>query len=246
MGTEQQGGRVHPRLVWAGTALAVLGLVGISVGIIDSSWWWSVAGVVVLVVGAVVAWRAGVRSDGRVEDPAAEVDDVVHGTTRSPGSRGMALSPEGRARSAELDGRRRALELAAHEAPRPGPTRASAVVLLLVTLFLLGAQWELYPLEYPGQTNATRALGVDIVVGIVGLRLITSPDASHRVASTVAVVAGLALVLNGWLAAHDETSTAAVEVVVGVLVCVSAGAVLAWDVRRSGSAAVTSVPPSDA
>lgn len=234
MGTEQQADRVHPRMVWAGTALAVLGLVAVSVGIIDTSWWWSLAGIAVLVVGALWAWRAGLRSDGRVDDPGAEVDDVVHGTPRSSGSNSLALSDTARERTAALDHRRLALERAAHEAPRPGPTRAAAVVLLLVTVFLTVAQWEIYPLEFPGQANATRALGVAIVVGVVGLRLITSPDTSHRVASTVAVVAGLALVLNGSLADHDETSTAAVEVVVGTLVCVSAAAVLAWDSRSPG------------
>ena len=110
--------------------------------------------------------------------------------------------------------------------PRPGLTRPAGWLLLLVTVFLVVAQWELYPLERPGQTNAVRALGAAIVLGFVGMRMASANERPPRLAALVSIVVGVALVLNALVADHDVGATAGSEGVWGVLACLAGIVVL--------------------
>ena len=95
---------------------------------------------------------------------------------------------------------------------------------MMVTIVLMVSQWELYPLELPGQSNATRALGCAIVIGLAGMRIIEGGALQPHTVSVVAtVVAGTLLTLNGAFADHARTATVAVEVVCGLFCVLCAG-----------------------
>ena len=219
---------VRPRAVWAGMILAIAGAGMACMGGVRLSWAWSVAGALLLVIGAGVAWRAGILRDTHSGDPRTELDQVARGGVRQGTSPGETLSSDAARRTSRaMDRRRLLLERAAHTAPRPGLVRPAAGLLLLAAVFLLVSQWELYPLELPGQTNAGRALGCAIVIGACGMHVLESgPRRPHRVAGASSAVAGLLLLLNGVLADHDARAVAAVETVVGLLICLAGAVVL--------------------
>jgi hypothetical protein len=189
------------------------------------SWWWSLAGVVVMAIGGSTALAAGVLHDvqgaGGVR---AELRDLREGNVHQGVVAGETRStPAARRTSLELDRRRVALEQAARVAPRPAPVRPAAGTLLLIALFLVVSQWELYPIGIPGQDNAMRSLGCAIVLGLTGLRVLTAvPGQRHRISAGLAALAGLLLLLNGLLASHDRLSTGVAEVICGVLAVVAA------------------------
>lgn len=221
---------VRPRWVWGGTLTSLAGLGAVSVGVVVLSWVWAVVGLLTTVAGALLAWWAGVLRDVHTSGPLDEVDQVTHGTVRrgvAPGDT-VPLGSGARERVAGVEVRRRELERRGWTAPTRPPTRPAGVLLVLVAVFLLVAQWGLYPLERPGQTNAVRALGAAVLLGLVAARLFAVTDRVPRVSTAVGASVGVALLLNGALARHDRTATAAAEVVCGVLVCLVGAALLLW------------------
>lgn len=219
---------VRPRWVWGGTVISIVGLALLSVGAVLLSWPWSVLGGAIAVAGAVVAWRGGVLYDVHTSAALSEVGQVAHGTVHegvAPGQT-VATSAAARRRTTEVERRRRRLESAAMMSPRPGPTRPAGWLLLLIAVFLTVAQWALYPLERPGQTNAVRALGAAIVLALTGMRLISAVSRPPRVAALVCIVVGLALLANAVFAEHDVDATAASEGVCGALAVVAGAVVL--------------------
>jgi hypothetical protein len=217
---------VRPRRVWVGTLVALVGCIVIAVGVILTSWPWTVVGGVVLLAGGVVAYRGGVMYDARSGGLRPELTGLVRGRERrgvAPGD--MVTAPRAVETSRRVDRRRRRLERAAASAPRRIPVRPTGGVLVLVAMFLLVSQWELYPLELPGQTNATRALGCAIVVGLSGMRVLEAgAGRSHTAPALATLASGGLLILNGAVADHARTATAAVEVACGVVCVVCAGA----------------------
>jgi hypothetical protein len=233
---------VRPRRVWGGTAVALVGCGILAVGGVSTSWMWALPGVVVLVVGATVAYRGGILYDARSGGLRPELSQTIHGQARqgtAPGD--MVADPRAVASSRRVERRRRRLERAAASAPRRVPVRPTGALLVGVAVFLLVGQWELYPLELPGQSNATRALGCAIVVGFAGMRVLESgPGRAHTVSALAAVSAGALLVLNGLLADHDRSAVAASEVVCGVVSALCAGVlVVAAHTRRTTPSAGT-------
>jgi hypothetical protein len=223
---------VRPRWVWGGVLITLLGLAAVAVGVVVLSWTWSLGGVVAAAAGAAVAWRGGVLHDARGGLHGA-AHEVVRGSVHPGVAPGATLSGPAISRDAvATEQRRRRLERAAATGPRPPDAAPAGGVLVLLTLFLTVAQWELYPLERPGQDNAVRALGAAIVLGAAGLRMLTARSRPHVLAAGLSVAAGCALLANGVLASHDVVSTAAAEGVCGVLAAGCGVAVLAVS-RRS-------------
>lgn len=138
----------------------------------------------------------------------------------------MIDDPEVRQRSRELDRRRRALERASHDAPRGPLAPLGAIVLVLVALFLLVAQWAIYPLGRTSQDNALRALGVGVVAGLAGLRILVGRPARHRVAALLALLAGVGLLVSALVLPHEIGATRVEEVVSGALVVLGAAVAL--------------------
>lgn len=223
---------VRPRWVWGGTGLLVAGAIVIGIGVDLTSWPWSIGGLVVLALGTVTAGRGGILDDfhgrGSVR---TEIRNVVEGNVRPGVTPGICHStPRSRRRVRRLGEQRTALERSSTEAPRPSPVGPAAVTLLLTALFLLVAQWELYPPELPGQVNATRSMGCVVVLGVAGLRMLTAqPGHRLRLSSAAAGLVGLLLVLNGVMAPHDRLATAVFETVCGLLACAAAAVVVAHE-----------------
>lgn len=218
------GRRVRPRLVWGGTLVAVLGCCAAAFGGVATSWTWTLAGGALLGAGALAAYSGGVMRDTS-SGVRSELAHLIHGQDRhgvAPGD--MVTSPQAVTSARRVDRRRRRLEHAAATVPWRFPVRPTGGALVIVTIILLVSQWELYPLELPGQSNATRALGCAIVVGIAGMRIIEA-GAGHRftVSIAAAAVAGILLTLNGALADHARTATAAVEMTCGLTCAICAG-----------------------
>lgn len=215
---------VRPRWVWAGTALAVAGVVVGGIGATFPIWWLVGVGVVLLLVGAVLALKAGVLYDVRGSDPGSEVGSVVHGDVHEGVVPGETRStPAARERAVAVSDRRRALEWRAGHGDGPGTVRPAGAVLLLLCGLLVAAQWSIYPPEHPGQDNALRALGCGILIGFVGLRFCTAqPGSTHRIASALGALGGLLLVANAVLAPHVLWGTSALEVCAGVVALAAA------------------------
>lgn len=191
-------------------------------------------GLVLAVLGAALL-RLGIRHGERHDAPSPARDatdrvgarrlDPRRTTAEGHESRvpaRMIDDPEVRQRSRELDRRRRALEQASHDAPRGPLAPLGASVLVLVAVFLLFAQWEIYPLGRTSQDNALRSLGVGVVSGLAGLRILVGRPARHRVAALLALLAGGALLFSAFVFPHEIHATRIDEGVSGVLVVLAA------------------------
>lgn len=219
---------VRPRQVWAGLGLALLGAALIGLGVALTSWPWSIAGLVVLLAGAGVGIRGGGLYDVHSGSARAEIGQVIHNEEHEGVAPGDTVD-DGRVRhtSRALDERREALLRERHEAPRPPLAQLGALVILLVAVFLLFAQWEVYPLGETGQDNGLGALGVSIVAGLAGLRILLGQPERHAIAGGLALVAGIGLLLQAVLLDHDLATTVAVEATCAALIVLGALAALA-------------------
>jgi hypothetical protein len=91
-------------------------------------------------------------------------------------------------------------------------------MLLVAAAFVLCAQ-VLYSHTPSGQNEAVRDLGIAVLVGLAGLRVLVSPGA-HPIAACLAIAAGIGYLLLGFLSDHGATRIAAIEIAVGIWVIV--------------------------
>lgn len=225
--------QVRPRWVWAGLALAVLGLMVLTAGLIELSWTWVVPGLALLGVGLTVSAYGGVLSDSRTGHPGQELSEVEHGEAHqgaSPGAMVHARHAEEASRRA--DATRQELLAASRQVGRPNLSPVGSGLVLLTCAWLTVAQWSIYPMSLVGQNNALRDLGVALVVALAALRAaVAGPRAA---AAAVMVAGGVALLLFGDLMPHHSGTVRWNELLCGLLVVT--GAVMAADrggLRRS-------------
>ena len=226
-GTHRSGHRVHPRGVWGGLALALLGAALIGLGVALESWPWAIVGIVVLLAGAGLGLRGGVLYDVHRQHPGQEVEQVVHGDAHrgvAPGE--MVHDPRVQRTSREMDEQREALIRRSQEAPRPPMAQLGAIVVLLVCVFLLVAQWEVYPPGKTPQTNALWSLGFAILAGLAAMRILLGQPGRHLAAALLILLCGVGLVLRAFLADHVIDATAIDEGVSGALVLLGGVAAL--------------------
>lgn len=213
---------VRPRYVWLGLVVGLVGAVVIGLGVSFESWLWGIAGVVVLAVGAAMALDGGVMYDAHQSSVAGEVQQAVHGEKREgikPGE--MIEDQQVRRKSYELDEVRHAATAGSHDAPHPPLANLGAILVLLVGVFLLGAQWSLYPTGYQPQTNANWALGFAMLCSAGALRILFGEPGRHLLSTAAIVLSGVGLLLRAFLATHAIEATAVAEAVCGVLLLVA-------------------------
>jgi drug/metabolite transporter (DMT)-like permease len=218
---------VQPRRVWGGLALALAGAALIGLGVALESWPWAIVGIVVLLAGAGLGLRGGVLYDVHRQHPGREVEQVAHGDVHrgvAPGE--MVHDPRVRRTSREMDAQREALVRRTHEAPRPPMAQLGAIVVLVVSVFLLFAQWEVYPPGRTPQTNAVWSLGFAILAGLAALRILLGQPSRHLAASLLILLSGVGLLLRAFLADHVIDATAIAEGVSGALVLLGGVAAL--------------------
>ncbi len=213
---------VRPRWVWAGLALAVLGLVVVAAGVVELSWAWVVPGLVLLAAGGGIAVRGGVLADSRTGSVAQEAHEVERGGTRQGSAPGADVDDDrAEAVSRQADATRRELLEAAQHSGRPNLAPLGSGLTLLVAAWLVVAQWTVYPTGSVPQANALRDLGVGIVAALAGLRVAVAGP--RLAASAVLAACGAALVLFGLLMPHVSTGVRVQEVACGALLLLGAG-----------------------
>jgi hypothetical protein len=236
------GGRgkrvVRPRWVWIGIGLGILGAVVIGFGVAVSSWPLAIVGIVLLLVGAGIGWRGGALYDATgVFELDQEMHDVKEGNTREgtkPGD--QVRDPDAHRESRRADRTRQATTGGTLRARRPGLSMLGAILLLVGAAFVLATHGT-YPHSHTGQLNAERDLGMAVVVGWVGLLVLLSPR-RHPVGAALALLCAVGMVLQAWLAPHDETTTVGFEIAVAVAYVL--GGLMALDVRRPRAGAPAS------
>lgn len=145
------------------------------------------------------------------------------------------LQEEAHEHAADLTRRNEALMAAATDAPMRSMSRAGAVVLLLLGVWLVFGQWLLsLPLTSVATTTGTRDEGFAVLVTLAALRLLVHGGRSIA-ASGVAILCGVLLVCSGVFFEHSATRAAVNEVVCGgvALLC----GIAALDRWRAGARA---------
>ena len=195
-----------------------------------ATWWLpaGVAGAVLLLAGAAVAWRGGVLYDTRAaHDPhgtpgvTREFGDLVHSRVHqgtAPGD--MVDEPRLRAEAQATNLMTEELLRTAAHAPRP-PLDTMAGALLLGAAAFLAAMQGMYPHTPTGQGNGLRALLLGVLIALTGLRILLA-QRPGRTTSAIAGLCGLALIAGAILAHHDRQATVVLEIVVGTWVVVMA------------------------
>lgn len=210
---------VRPRAVWGGIALALLGLVLISLGIIFLRPWVVGGGCVTAGMGLVIAWRGGVLFDTRGEEsPHDEVQELLHGGEHlgvSPDARAVGSQVE--ATAAERTQRKEYLLARSQEASPPSLRVLAAFGLVVLGAWLFLDQWFLnYPFTVTGQNSALRDVGFAVVLVLCALRLrMRTPS---KLAASLVVLSGVMLLLAAVLLPHDSGLVRGNEVVAAVLV----------------------------
>lgn len=222
MSEQDPGERPHevrPRLVWAGTVAAVLGMVAIAVGMTTGTDPVTWIGVVVTVAALVLAWRAGIVYEVNAPDPHA---DTSTGAPQDRPAQGPAptdrLDDPVQTRHARLVTRRTDAAMArTSHSPMPSFFPMAAVGLLVLGAWTFLAQFVLdFSFTVTGQNTALRDTGLAVVLLLAGLFLrLVGPS---RIATLVCLAAGVLLVVSGVVAPHTGVAARASEIVTGCLV----------------------------
>ena len=107
-------------------------------------------------------------------------------------------------------------------APRPPAARAGALIVLLVGLTVVDAQWGFYPQSPQGQSNANWALGFMILSTAGALRILMGNPGRHRAAGVAILLSGLGFLYRALLVTGDLSATFAYELTCGVLLVLAA------------------------
>jgi hypothetical protein len=215
--------RIRSRLVWTGVVGAVAGMVLIGLGMVLGLAWLAWLGVAVLVVGAVVAWRAGILYDVHSSGSLAhEMAALAAGGTVPGHAPGDLEHDEAARRHAEVVSEESRVVLASStEAPMPPLAPAASLMLLVLGVWTYVAHFVLhYSMSIRGQNTALRDTGLAAVIILTALFL--RHVGPSRIASALALLWGGLLVLAGVLAPHASTQSAVNEIVTGCLVAVCA------------------------
>jgi hypothetical protein len=173
--------------------------------------------------------RAG---DQRSPDQPPTNDSPAEHRPPDAASHPELLEHEAHERAAQITRRSDDALEAATGVPMRSMSRAGALVLLGLGVWLLVGQWLLsLPLTSLASTTGLRDEGFAVVTSLAALRLLTSGRSAT--ATSVALVGGVLLVCSGLLLDHTATRAAINEVLSGVVALLSALATL--DRWRAGA-----------
>ena len=216
---------VRPRWVWGGLVVALTGLLVAAVGLVALSWTLSVLGTALLIAGIAGSFRGGVQHDSVSSfDLTTELRQARDGAVHKASAGRSSPSEAARREATESNRVTRDLERAA-AGTRVAFAPLAGWVLLLSSIAILAAEWQMFAATQAGRNNDFRDTGLAVILALTGLRLALSRG-RHPVAVGVAAVAGLCLIFVGFLARHDHGAVAALEVVAGaiaVLVSLASG-----------------------
>lgn len=218
---------VRPRWVWGGTAVGLAGLVLLGLAVAIASWWWALAGGVVLALGLLAARHGRILRDVHGTEPSGSAGQVearqlrdgeVHDGVRAGD---MIADRAARRDALATEATRRAL--VASRAPRGRLGGMEGALLLVAAAVLAGAQMSsLFPNTAIGESHATTVLLPAIVLAWCGLRVVTDADRPHRVTGLVALAVGAFTVLFAALAHHQAAAPMVLEIVCGAVAAVAA------------------------
>lgn len=208
---------VRPRQAWGGIAVAIVGLGGVSLGLMVMNAWLDWVSGALLVAGLLTAWHGGVAYDMRAQaSPRRELHEVRAGDEHAGvSSQAHVVEPRARATAEAVTKRSEAILARGAATPPRSWRRPASYGLVVLGAWLFLAQWFLsYPFTPVGQTSALRDTGVSVVLVLCGLRL--RLRAPSRATSTVVALTAVLLILAVFLA-HDSALTKWDEAGVGVL-----------------------------
>lgn len=213
---------VRPRLTWGGSALALVGMAGIGVGMTNDAGVWTWVAVAVTLVGLLLAWRGGVVYDVRAaESPKDELGEALHGKAHTGVSPRDRISHDGARHTAAVATREARTIREARIGYRPPLAPIGALVVLLVGAWLLVGRFALhYPHSSIGQAAALRDLGLGLVLFLAGLWL--RQVGASRVASGLCLLSGIGLFLAGVVVIHASAVVRVDEIASGALAVVGA------------------------
>ena len=214
---------VHPRYVWGGLALSILGCLILGVGILLLTWTVSIVGAALTILGAVVGVVAGGLKDAR---PEFTVDQEIREVARGDVHRGIApgtMIDDPRVRADAIRTSHMVRELLAPRSARARTlARPAGAVLMVVMVGVYALAAVLVTSTPTGQTVALRDMGLAMVIGVAGFRLLTTPG-PHPFTAGVGVLAGGLLALQGIVGAHGNAALGPIEATCGVLALIAAG-----------------------
>ena len=220
---------VRPRWAWSGMVLVLLALGLLGLGVIGvgagersvglPAWQWLVAGGLLLALGVPAALYGNLFYDTEASlAPARVAEDVVHGTTReAPDPTARVDAPVARARAVEDSERTRELLSARTSWTRPPAAPIGIALLLATSVWLVLAEYDLYPDDIAGKDGALRDGGIAVLIAVSAL--VMRLDRPTPRAWLVALGCALALVLSSLLVDSGGILRGN-ELVTGVLVAV--------------------------
>jgi hypothetical protein len=222
---------VRPRFTWGGTAVALLGMLGIALAMTNHATVWTWVAVAVTVLGLLLAWRGGAMYDVHgAKPPEEELGEALHGESHtgiSPQDR--VTGPGARAGAAVATREAQALVRSRIEY-RPPLAPLGAIGLLLVGAWLLISRGALhYPYNAIGQASSLRDLGFGLVFFLGGLWL--RQVGPSRIATGLSLLCGVLLVLSGVFLAHSSGVVRVNEIAMGAVALLAAAVTL--ESRRS-------------
>ncbi len=228
--------RVHPRWIWGGLVVALLGAALLGLGI--SLLWLgtSIVGAAILFAGASMTVAGGMMNDARsglaVRDEVRQVaeGDVHAGVAPGDMIEGSRAKADAARTSAQS---RRTLQRANTRAPAPLAPLAGWLLVALAGVVVLSQPWFIEHTA-TGRNTAVRDALLAILVALSGLRIATARGLP-RVAIVVAALAGAGFVAGGLLAHHSGRAISAVETAFGVFTILATVAAVSSPAPRRGA-----------
>lgn len=228
--SDPKAATVRPRWVWAGTSLAVAGIVCAGIGLMLLTdgvvgRWVTAAGVVTLIIGVLAARHGRILQDA-VSDPSGELEAVVEGDQhQGVSTQGRVRDEVAQQRAVEITHRKDDLLAASQAAATPNPALAGAFALIAVGAWLGLVQWFVaIGWDTTTQAAAARDGICGIIAILVGLRLRLPSKAVW--ASVLGLAAGVLLVASAFLSDGHSGVQRADDLIAGAIILAAGAATL--------------------